>query len=230
MYELFDPRHVQCWHVTASPVSLHFSGRGIAPVAKQFWQWVVCCKWQLHGHTTFCDSPKIIVLILDVCRIGTLLHLLCHCTSYVFGLIPWWNNFDSGWLIVTDNCNAIPSVVGPTILIEWWELASYIVTAMLPFGTFPRISCLILDNWSVGTLLHLLCLASSTVVGLLPWWNNFDGGWPVANDNCTAFPSVIVPLGGSCSILVWCSVGMIHQCLCPHCSRCWIAPWVEQFW
>jgi hypothetical protein len=37
MYELFDPRHLQCWHVTASPVSWHSSGRGIAPVAKQFW-------------------------------------------------------------------------------------------------------------------------------------------------------------------------------------------------
>ncbi len=126
MYELFDPRHVQCWHVTALPVSLHFSGCGIAHVAKQFWQWVVCCKWQLHGHTTFCDGHKMIVLILDICRIGTLLHLLCHCTSYVFGLILWWNNFDSGWLIATDNCNAIPSVVVPTILIEWWKLASSI--------------------------------------------------------------------------------------------------------
>ena len=96
--------------------------------------------------TTFCDSPKMIVLILDICRIGTLLHLLCHITSYVFGLIPWGNNFDSGWFIATDNCNAIPSVVVPTILIEWWELASSIVTAIYPFGTFPRISCLILDN------------------------------------------------------------------------------------
>jgi hypothetical protein len=80
---------------------------------------------------------KMIVSIFDSCKIGTLLHLLCHCTSYVFGLIPWWNNFGSGRLIATDNCNDIPSVVIPTSLIEWWELASSIVTAMLPFGDIP---------------------------------------------------------------------------------------------
>jgi hypothetical protein len=42
----------------------------------------------------------------------------------------------------------------------------------------------------------------------------FDNGWSAANDNCTAIPSVTVPLGRSCFILVWCSVGTLHQRFC----------------
>ena len=51
-------------------------------------------------------------LILDTQVFGPLLHLLCHCTSPVVGLLSWRNNFDSGWHV---NCNAIlPCVTDPT--------------------------------------------------------------------------------------------------------------------
>ena len=48
-----------CWHASSPTVSLHFSCCGIAPVVKQFWQWVMAyCKWHLHRHhTTLYDTP-----------------------------------------------------------------------------------------------------------------------------------------------------------------------------
>ena len=91
-------------------------------------------------------------------------------------------------------------------------------------------SCLILDTCKAGTLLHLLCHSIFScrwiayVVKLKQILTVFGC---VAIDNCTAIPSVTVPLGRSCSIIVWCSVGMFHPLLCPTCLVCGIAPGVE---
>ena len=91
-------------------------------------------------------------------------------------------------------------------------------------------SCLILDPQMLSRYFIFCFIALLMLLDCSRDETIFDNGWSAANDNCTAIPSVTVPLGRSCFILVWCSVGTLHQFLCPLCSGCWFAPGVEHCW